>query len=144
MTNRELFRIGTGAIILDNKDQVLLGYRGPKARDQHNKWELLGGLVKFGESPSEAIKRVIHEESGIYAEPIEVIGLNDKFNEEKTEQWVGITFICRYLSGKPRATERVLQHKWLPLNECFDQELTPMTQYQLEQYQEWLIRNTTA
>ncbi len=138
----KLFRVGTGAIIV--KDQkILLGLRGPKARDQHFKWELLGGLVQFGESPQEAIAREVQEEAGIKVEPIDIIGTNVRYDEKTGEEWVGLTYLCKYVSGRPKVTQfdRVIDHKWLSIEECFKMELTPMTKYQLEQYQEWLKRN---
>ena len=138
----KLFKVGTGAIIV--KDQkILLGLRGPKARDQYYKWELLGGLVQFEETPEEAIKREVLEEAGINIEPIDIVGTNVRYSEDKTEEWVGLTYLCKYIDGQPKVTEfdRVIDHKWLSLEECLAMELTPMTKYQLEQYQEWLNRN---
>lgn len=133
------FRIGTGAIIINDEDEILLGLRGPKARDQHYKWELLGGLLQFGETPEEAIKREVKEEAGIEIEPLYIIGNNTRYDEKTGEQWVGFTFLCRHLSGKPHRTEfdRVLEFKWKSLEETFKCDLTPMTRYQLEQYQEF-------
>ncbi len=144
MKEEMAFRIGTGAIIVNSKDCILLGLRGPKARDQHYKWELLGGLLLDGETPEETIKREVLEEAGIKVEPIDVIGTNVRYNEDKTEFWVGMTFKCKYISGKPHVTEfdRVIDHKWLSLEECLKMDLTPMTRYQLEQYDRWLKRNS--
>ncbi len=130
------FRLGTGAIIINDKDEILLGLRGPKARDQHYKWELLGGLMQFGETPQEAICREVKEEAGIEIEPQYIIGNNGHIDEKTGEQWVGLTFLCKHISGKPHRTEpdRVLEFKWVSLAEAFACELTPMTRYQLEQY----------
>ena len=138
------FRIGTGAIIVNKDGDILLGLRGPKARDQHYKWELLGGLLLKGETPEDTIKREVLEEAGIEIEPIDIIGTNVRYNEDKTEFWVGMTYKCKYISGKPRVTEydRVIDHKWLDIVKCLEMDLTPMTRYQLEQYQSWLERNS--
>lgn len=143
MAKEVLFRVGTGAIIVNSKDQILLGLRGPKARDQHYKWELLGGLLKDGETPEETIKREVLEEAGIEIEPVDIIGTNVRYSADETEFWVGMTYKCRYISGKPHVTEfdRVIDHKWLNLDKCLEMDLTPMTRYQLEQYKAWLKRN---
>ncbi|MBI2798478.1 NUDIX hydrolase [Candidatus Saccharibacteria bacterium] len=142
MSKEKAFRIGTGAIIFKN-GEILLGLRGPKARDQHYKWELLGGLLKSGETPQEAIKREVKEEAGIKIEPIDVIGTNVRDSADGKEQWVGLTFWAKHVSGEPKRTEldRVIDHKWLALDEALNEDLTPMTRYQLEQYQAWLTRN---
>ena len=144
MSKQELFRVGTGAIIV--KDGLfLLGLRGPKARDQHNKWELLGGLVKFKETPEEAIVREVGEEAGIEIVPVDIIGTNVRYSdgEDKVEEWVGMTYLCKYLSGEPKRTDfdRVIDHKWHSLESAFKEDLTPMTGVQLEQYRDWLKRN---
>lgn len=145
MSKQELFRVGTGAIIVKD-DKILLGLRGPKARDQHYKWELLGGLVNFNETPEEAIVRVVgKEEAGVVIEPIDIIGTNVRYSEddEKEEEWVGLTYLCKYISGEPKQTkfDRVIDHKWHTLESALQEDLTPMTRLQLEQYQAWLERN---
>lgn len=114
------FRIGVGAIICQG-DKILLGLRGSKARDNHIKWELLGGLLEYGESPDEAIKREVREEAGIDVEPLVIIGSNNKIVEESREQWVGFTFECKYLKGTPHRTDfdRVIDFQWLTSAEAF-------------------------
>ena len=139
-----LYRIGTGAIIVNSEGKILLGYRGPKARDQHNKWELLGGLMKdFDETPQEAIYREVEEEAGIKVRPTMIIGtnVNNRDCGDQVERWVGITFLCEHISGKPRVTphERVLRFVWVSLEEALtDYIITPMTRLQLDQYLMWL------
>jgi len=143
MSKEIIFRIGSGAIIVNKDNQILLGLRGPKARDQHNKWELLGGLVQPNETPEEAIKREVQEEAGIEIKPIDIIGTNVRYSEDKKEEWVGLTFWCKYISGTPIVTEfdRVIDHRWQSLEDALKLDLTPMTKFQLEQYQAWLNRN---
>lgn len=80
----KLFRVGVGAIIIKD-GKLLLGLRGPKARDQHYKWELFGGLVEFGESLEEAIKREVMEETGLEVEPGKIIGNNARQSPDGSE-----------------------------------------------------------
>lgn len=143
MSKAKTFRVGTGAIIVNKDNKILLGLRGPKARDQHNKWELLGGLVKIGETPEEAIKREVQEEAGVEIDPVDIVGTNVRDSSDGLEQWVGLTFWARYISGEPHRTDfdRVIDHKWQTLDQALKLDLTPMTRYQLGQYEEWLVRN---
>src|SRR4051812_31175050 len=130
------FRVGVGAIIL-KEDKILLGLRGPKARDQHYKWELLGGLVQFGETLEAAVKREVMEETSLVVAPVRIVGNNVRYNPEGDEQWVGITFECAWQEGEPQRTEhdRVLEFEWHDLESALAHDkLTPMTRYQLEQY----------
>ena len=136
----KLFRVGVGAIIIKD-GKLLLGLRGPKARDQHYKWELLGGLVEFGETLEEAIKREVMEETGLEVTPGKIIGNNVRQSPDGNEQWVGITFECAWKAGEPYRTEhdRVLKFEWHDLDSALGRDdLTPMTRYQLEQYKDWL------
>lgn len=146
MKKDEIFRIGVGAIIHNNKGEVLLGLRGPKARDQHYKWELMGGLLEFGETPEQAVEREILEEGDIKVKAVDVIGTNMHLSDDKTESWVGMTWLCEFISGTPKVTEfdRVIDHKWLTLTDALKEDLTPMTRLQLEQYKAWLKRNNKA
>ena len=143
MPKQELFRVGVGAIILNEDNEVLLGLRGPKARDQHYKWELLGGLVEFGETMKEAVAREVFEEAGIEVEPVDIIGDNNQIRRDSGEQWLGFTWVCKLVSGEPFVTEheRVIDHKWHTVESALKEDLTPMTRVQLEQYRDWLKRN---
>lgn len=138
-----LYRIGTGAVIVNSKDKILLGYRGPKARDQHYKWELLGGLMRDDdETPKDAIIREVEEEAGIKVRPLVIVGtnVNNVEVDGQVQRWVGITYLCEYVSGEPMVTsqERVLRHVWVTPQEALDDyKLTPMTRLQINQYLEF-------
>lgn len=56
--------IGVGAIIVNDKGQVLMGQRLKKGRGYLH-WGVPGGHIEFGESPEEALRREITEETGL-------------------------------------------------------------------------------
>ena len=55
-------RIGVGAIVLNEKNQVFVGKRRDNPVD---KWQMPQGGVNDGEDLTEAMKRELHEETGI-------------------------------------------------------------------------------
>lgn len=48
----------------------MLMKRGPKARDEHGRWDICGGALEFGESITDAITRELYEE--LCAEPLDI------------------------------------------------------------------------
>lgn len=66
-----LLRLNT-ALIISYQNKILLDLRS----DNHQ-WGLLGGQVNLGESPQDAIKREIYEESGIplFDHHLELLGV---------------------------------------------------------------------
>ena len=52
-------------IIFDNQKRVLIDNRKEEIWDDANgKWEVPGGKIEFGETPEEAVKREVFEETG--------------------------------------------------------------------------------
>jgi putative (di)nucleoside polyphosphate hydrolase len=67
--NVQTFRAGVGAILLNEDGKVL----GLERRDIPGAWQLPQGGLEENETPVEAVKREIHEETGIEASNLEFI-----------------------------------------------------------------------
>jgi mutator protein MutT len=128
-------RVGVGAIITREDGRILLGIRN--VEDNKGLWELFGGLRKPGESLEASIKREVMEEAGIEVEPVRVVATYTREFPERNIRNVGLCFQCNYLSGEPHQTEfgRVAGFQWFTLAEALEQNITPYTRMQLEQYQ---------
>ena len=59
------FKEGVGTLITNKNDEVLLMQRGPGSKNNHGKWENVGGHVESDESPRDTIIREAYEELGI-------------------------------------------------------------------------------
>jgi putative (di)nucleoside polyphosphate hydrolase len=68
------FRAGAGAIILNKSGKVL----GLERKDIPGAWQLPQGGLDEGESPLEAIKREVQEETGIEAKDLELLSAESR------------------------------------------------------------------
>lgn len=98
-----------GAIILNEKDEVLCALRSPEM-SLPNYWEFPGGKIEMGETIQEAIIREIKEELDCEIEAFEVF--ND-YTHEYEHIFVNlITVMCKLVNGIPTASEHS-QLKWV-------------------------------
>ncbi|PFJ14436.1 NUDIX hydrolase [Bacillus thuringiensis] len=58
--NHPLILIGSHAIILNEKDEVLL-----QLRTDFNRWGIIGGALEYNETLEDALKREVYEETGL-------------------------------------------------------------------------------
>ncbi len=127
--------VGVGALIINDRGQVFLARRGPKARNETGLWEFPGGSVEFGETLAGALRREMREEFGIEIEIGELLDVVDHILLEEGQHWVSPTYLCRITSGDPRILEpeKCSQIGWFRLNDVPEQ-LTRITRENLEHY----------
>jgi 8-oxo-dGTP diphosphatase len=109
------------AAILRRGSQILLCHRHPERDHYPNVWDLPGGHVEHGESPSETLARELHEELGIRIdtpedEPWRV------FREGDVELSV---FLIDHWDGRPRnsAIDEHDEIRWVDSNQVDALEL---------------------
>lgn len=79
-----------------------------------------GGYVKWGETPQDAVKRELLEETGIQAEPKGILGI--RFNQK---DWY-VVFQADYLSGEARSDgDENSEAVWIPVEEAAGREDVP-------------------
>ena len=59
--NRPLILIGSHAIILNEKNEILL-----QLRTDFNRWSIIGGALEYNETLEDALKREVYEETGLF------------------------------------------------------------------------------
>jgi mutator protein MutT len=110
--------LGVGAIIVRN-DRVLLVRRiNPPLEGQ---WSIPGGLVETGETTRQAIVREVSEETGLEIEPVKLVEVFERVLRDRQSRvqyhYVLIDYLCRALSGDPRAGSDVSEVRWASMDE---------------------------
>jgi len=125
--------MGVGALIFNDKQEMLLTLRGQKAKNERGTWEIPGGAVEFGETLQEGLKREIWEELGIEIQPQEMLQVCDHLLPDEGQHWVSPTFICKITSGVPKILEpeKCAQIGWFSLEEAKKLPLSKVTQSDL-------------
>ena len=99
---------GTEAVIVDAEGRVLLGRR---AFEPHlGRWDLPGGFLHEGEDPLGALRREVHEETGLSVEPDGLLGMwNEPYQDGRTV--LCLTWFAR-ASGGMEAADDVTELRW--------------------------------
>ena len=126
--------VGVGAVIFNNKGEVLITKRGKKAKNEKGKWEIPGGGVEFGETLKEALMREMKEELDIEIEIIELLGVYDHIIRDEKQHWVSPTFICKIAKGIPKILEpeKCEAIGWFSLDQAQSLDLSLITKHDIE------------
>ncbi len=90
------FHVTVKAIVVVEEKIVLLKKHIPSV-DGHGFWELPGGGVQVGESPTEAVIREVFEETGL--EVVEALPKYTFCCNRNDKQIIGIGFLCNVKGG---------------------------------------------
>ena len=121
MKNR-IVRVGCGALIINDKGEVLLLKRGKKTRNQAGLWCQPGGGVDYGETVEQAIIREIKEELGIEIQLVKYLCYTDQILSDEDQHWIAISYLGKIVKGEAQNLE---PHKheeiaWFSINSLPD------------------------
>ncbi len=119
--------------IIRKDDKILVLKRSSTDDFNSEIWETVGGGMKEEESPEEALKREIMEETGIEVKVVEPFR-TFTFRKDTGEFKVGITFICDYISGEIRLSEEHSDYKWIKPEEFENLESIPSLYEEIKLY----------
>ncbi|WP_437179676.1 NUDIX domain-containing protein [Paenibacillus barcinonensis] len=111
-------RIGVGAVILNERGEVLLAWRN-RAPEQHT-WSIPGGKVDAYETLETAVIREIKEEVNLDIAIDELLGTAETIRPEQHEHWISMLYSTRVIGGQARNMEEggaVGEIGWFPLHE---------------------------
>ena len=79
-------------------------------------WDLPGGFVESGEAPAEAVRRELHEETGLQAEALDLLGTYK--STYGAGRWtVDIAFRCVGRAGDVSLSAEKSDHRWVALGD---------------------------
>ena len=123
-----------GALIVREDSKLLLA-RSPKF---FNKWIVVGGHVKLGETLEAALRREIREELSIEIEVGRLVMVGDFIFDpcfHKKKHFIFHDFLCRHVSGKPKVDGRELtEAKWFSAKGALAADLESHTRKALVTY----------
>lgn len=102
---KDYIGVGCGAVILNEKKQVLLIKRGAGCRNCVGYWAIPGGCVDRFETAEDAVVREIREELGIDIEILQLLSVTNDFIHDENEHWITPQFLCRIINGAPSNCE---------------------------------------
>lgn len=91
--------VGVGALIVNEKHEVLLMKRSQQCKNKRGWWAIPGGTVEFNETFHTAIQREVREELGIEIEILFLLSLTDDIMPEEKQHWVTPQFLCNIVGG---------------------------------------------
>ena len=87
----------------DGNGNIFMAQRSKNARDEHGKWDIGGGGLKWGLSAEENVKKEVLEEYGTKPQGIEFLGYRDAFRElddGTATHWLALDFLVRVERSK--------------------------------------------
>jgi mutator protein MutT len=120
--------LGVGAIIFKGS-RVLLVERGGAPLQGY--WSLPGGVVEAGEQLQDALRREILEETGLTVKPLGVFEIFERIMRDAKRRpeyhYVLIDYVCRVVSGEPKAASDARTARWVSATELSDYRITEGT-----------------
>src|SRR5690606_4432593 len=102
MLDREGYRPNVGIILVNQKNEVFWG-----KRIREHAWQFPQGGIKHGETPVQAMYRELHEETGLRAEHVRILG--------RTRDWLRYTVPDHYVRRELRGHYKGQKQIWFLL-----------------------------
>lgn len=114
---------GVAAIIKNSEGEILLSKRDNHVLTYPNTWNLPGGVIEYGETFEQAIKREIKEELGVDSEFLKYgkPSMNLPSKEYKNHS-ISISVYCK-IRGKPKPKDETSEVRWFKPSEIKNMQL---------------------
>ncbi len=123
MDNQHRFRIAVRGLI-ERDGCFLLLRRTKPARGEMGYWELPGGGLDFGESPEQALRREIDEETGLTVSIGEPLCVWHHLRDNAV-QIIGMTLRCQLTGGSVKLSDEHDDYAWLTIEQIEQKKVFP-------------------
>lgn len=124
-------------LIENDEQQFLISQRyDPKIAEAHMKWDFPGGTIDFGETPEDALRREILEETGLtvtIGEMIPKCYSNVWAHEDFKIHAIVLCYRCKLVSGELNLSDyKIHDLKWIDRNDFNKYDFLPSIKFFLE------------
>ncbi len=127
------YSLAVKGIIRRDDGKILVLKRSDKDDHKPGVWETVGGGMDAEETPQEALRREILEETGLsvaVGSPFNVFS----FKKDTGEFKVGITFLCEYLGGDVTLSDEHSEYRWINPDEFVEMESVSSLHEEIARY----------
>ena len=132
-------RVGTGVMIMNDKQQILLGRRHEKPNKADSElhgegtWTMPGGKLDWQETPLAGATREMEEETSLKGKNLKLISVtNDAVADS---HFITLGFLCNEFEGKAQIMEpdEITEWQWFALDNL-PEKVFPPSQKLLDNY----------
>ncbi|MBU0660963.1 NUDIX domain-containing protein [Patescibacteria group bacterium] len=115
---KDCIGVGCGALIINDKEEVLLLKRGKSSKNEIGVWSKVGGAVEFGDTVEETLIKEAKEEIDCDIEIIQFINYTNHIIKKEGQHWVSFNFVAKIIHGTPKIMEptKCSEMAWFPLD----------------------------
>lgn len=110
-------QVALKALLVNAEGQVLLLRRCHSDTLAPDEWDTPGGKMHFGETPEEALRREVLEETGITIARVRRVLNVWTLLKSESKQLVGITYVCDHDGGEVRLSAEHDDYSWVDVAE---------------------------
>jgi ADP-ribose pyrophosphatase YjhB (NUDIX family) len=118
--------VGVGGVVV-HRQRALLIRRG--CEPLKGQWSIPGGMLELGEELADGVRRELQEETGLEAEPLEIVAAFDRITREGKRvkyHYIIVDYVCRLKRGRLKPSSDVVDARWVRREDLPKYHLTEM------------------